>query len=63
MIVKRALYPFGGLGGGAHGQRKSSARLFGKEARFEVIGGIDFEQHACNDFEYLADAPSWCTEV
>jgi hypothetical protein len=44
------LYPFGGLGGGAVGQKHSLARLFGNEARFRVIGGIDFDQAACNDW-------------
>lgn len=57
------LYPFGGIGGGAIGQKASRARLFGHEARFRVVGGIDFDQAACNDFERLVGAPSLCRDI
>jgi site-specific DNA-cytosine methylase len=61
--VFRALYPFGGLGGGALGQGRCGARILGQHGRIEVLGGIDFEQLACQDFEYLAKAPAWCMDV
>lgn len=43
--------------------QKSRARLFGKEARFEVIGGIDFSASACRNFELLTEVPAWCADV
>lgn len=57
------LYPFGGIGGGALGQKRARARLFGHEARFRIVGGIDFDQAASNDFERLVGAPSLCRDI
>lgn len=62
-FVFRALYPFGGLGGGALGQSRCHARLLGAHGRIEVLGGIDFDDLACLDFELLAKAPSWCVDI
>lgn len=53
-----ALFPFGGIGGGALGFAQAHAELLGCRARFEVIGGIDFDAGACADFEYLTEKPS-----
>lgn len=61
--VFRVLYPFGGLGGGAVGQARCNVRLMGHHGRVEIMGGIDFEQLACLDFEMLAKAPAWCMDV
>lgn len=56
--VYRALFPFGGLGAGALGFCRARIDLLGTEHRFECIGGIDCDQLACQDFEYLTGAPS-----
>jgi site-specific DNA-cytosine methylase len=61
--VYTILYPFCGIGGGALGQKASRAKLLGVEARFRVIGGIDFDQAACNDFEHLVGAPALCRDI
>ena len=58
-----AFFPFGGSGGGALGFQQATARLFGVDARFRVLGGIDFEPHACADFEMLTGVPELCADV
>lgn len=58
-----ALFPFSGLGAGALGFLDASVTLFGREARFESLGGIDFDEVACRDFERLTGSPAWCTSV
>lgn len=58
-----ALFPFGGIGGGALGFSRAGARLFGKEAQFRVIGGIDFDAASCRDFTMLTGAPSLCADI
>lgn len=59
----RALFPFCGLGLGARGFLDATIKLLGTEARFESMGGIDFNAAACEDFEYLTDSPSWCADI
>lgn len=59
----RALFPFCGLGLGARGFLDGMIKLLGTEARFESMGGIDFDAAACEDFEYLTDSPSWCADI
>lgn len=58
-----ALFPFAGLGAGALGFLDASVALFGREARFRSLGGIDFDDVACADFEALTGSPAWCTSV
>jgi site-specific DNA-cytosine methylase len=58
-----ALFLFCGLGGGALGFQQASARLFGHEARFRSVGGIDIDPAACADFEYLTGSPALCTDI
>jgi site-specific DNA-cytosine methylase len=58
-----ALFPFCGIGGGALGFKESSAKLFGKEAAFKIIGGIDFDAPSCRDFTYLTGAPALCADI
>lgn len=58
-----ALFPFGGIGGGALGFSSASTRLFGREAAFRVIGGIDFDAPSCRDFTMLTGAPSLCADI
>lgn len=59
----RALFPFGGSGGGALGFVGAEARLFGHVGRFEALGSIDFDREACEDFERFVGAPAWCADV
>lgn len=61
--IYTALFPFGGMGGGGLGFKEATAHLFGTSARFRVIGGIDFEKLACQDFEKLVGAPSLCVDI
>lgn len=58
-----ALFPFGGIGGGALGFKGARAHLFGREATFRIIGGIDFDAPSCRDFTYLTGAPSLCADI
>jgi site-specific DNA-cytosine methylase len=52
----RALFGFSGSGLGAYGFARASARLLGRDAAFELVGGIDIDPRACADFEYLTGA-------
>lgn len=58
-----ALFPFGGLGAGALGFKRASARLFDATASFDVLGGIDFDDVASRDFVHLVDAPSLTADI
>ncbi len=55
--------PFGGAGGGALGLIESFATLFGETARFRLIGGFDFDQYACDAFEYLTGVKEHCIDA
>lgn len=61
--VYTALFPFGGLGAGARGFLDAQVQLLGRVGRFRCLGGIDFDERACADFEYLTGAPAWCADV
>lgn len=60
-----ALFPFGGIGGGALGFQRAEAELrgLGWRGTFRVLGGIDFDKLACEDFRRLTGAPSLCADV
>lgn len=58
-----ALFLFCGLGGGALGFQRAATRLFGNEARFRSIGGIDCDAGACADFEYLTKSPALLADL
>ncbi len=58
-----ALFPFCGLGAGALGFLQARASLFGTEARFRSLGGIDCDRDACADFEALTGSPALCADV
>jgi site-specific DNA-cytosine methylase len=62
-IVFTALFPFCGLGAGARGFLNARVTLLGHDARFEAMGGLDFDRDACVDFEKLTGAPAWCVDV
>lgn len=58
-----ALFPFCGIGGGALGFQEATAHLFGNEATFRIVGGIDFDAASCRDFTYLTGAPALCADI
>jgi site-specific DNA-cytosine methylase len=58
-----SLFLFCGLGGMAIGAQRARARLFGHEARFASLGGIDNDEGACRDFEYLTKSPALCADM
>jgi site-specific DNA-cytosine methylase len=53
------LFPFCGLGAGALGFLQAQHPT----VRFRVLGGIDFDALACQDFERLTKAPAWCVDI
>jgi site-specific DNA-cytosine methylase len=57
------LCPFGGMGGGALGFLQAHVAVAGVSATFRCLGNIDFDKHACADFEYLTGSPAWCVDV
>lgn len=64
-LVFTALFPFGGIAGGALGFQRANAALerLGIEASFKVLGGIDFDAGACEAFTALTGAPCLCADV
>jgi site-specific DNA-cytosine methylase len=64
--VKReytALFSFCGLGAGALGFIRASARILGTDVRFRSVGGIDIDPDACRDFERLTKSPALCADI
>lgn len=53
----RHFHLFCGLGGGARGFNRGSARVGNMQARFRCIGGIDVDAASIRDFERLAGVP------
>jgi site-specific DNA-cytosine methylase len=52
------LHLFCGIGGGGLGSAEARAQLDGHEAKFRVMGGVDLDAQACQDFERLVKAPA-----
>lgn len=63
MKTFRIAHMFCGIGGKGLGAARAIARHGDIEARFETIGGIDFDAQACKDFEMLVGAPALCADV
>jgi site-specific DNA-cytosine methylase len=61
--IYTAFFPFGGAGGGALGFQQAEFRMLGREARFQIVGGLDLDAAACADFEYLTGVPEACADV
>src|SRR5581483_5407486 len=59
----RHAHLFCGIGGGAVGFNRGSARVGNTEARFVCVGGIDSDPAACRDFERKARAPATCRDL
>lgn len=54
---------FCGIGGSALGTSAATARIGDQHARFECVGGVDFDELACKDFERLVGAGALHTDV
>ncbi len=54
---------FCGVGGITLGAQQAASRLFGHDARFRSVGGVDIDPAACRDFEYLTKSPALCTNI
>lgn len=54
---------FCGMGGKGLGASQALALVGDHEARFETVGGIDFDPLACKDFEMLVGAKALCADV
>lgn len=58
-----AFFPFCGIGGGALGFQRAAVRILGTDARFRVLGGVDLDAEACQDFEHLTGAPALAADI
>ncbi|MBN9568731.1 MAG: DNA cytosine methyltransferase [Alphaproteobacteria bacterium] len=59
----RHAHLFCGLGGGAKGFNRGTARAGNLSARFRCLGGIDSDPAALRDFERLAGVPGTCIDL
>jgi len=57
------LHLFSGLGGGALGFQRATAKWQGSHARFATLGGVDVDPDACRDFEMLTGVPATCMDL
>lgn len=62
-VAIRHFHIFCGLGGGAKGFNKGTARVGNLRARFECIGGIDVDPAAIRDFSRIAGVPGTCMDL
>ncbi len=58
-----AFFPCCGSGGAAIGAKDAISEYKGHVGRFRVIGGIDVDPEACEDFENLNGAPAYCMDL
>lgn len=56
-------FPFCGLGAGARGFLDAQVRLFGRDVRFESLGGIDLDAMGLADFRMLTKSPTLEADV
>ena len=54
---------FCGLGGGARGFNRATARVGSLQANFRCLGGIDVDAAAIRDFSRLAGVPGTCLDL
>ncbi|WP_135553295.1 DNA cytosine methyltransferase [Paenibacillus cymbidii] len=54
-----AIFPFGGIGGGAIGTKQARPEAFGIVGDCEVICGMDVDPDACRNFEAFTGAPCY----
>lgn len=53
----------GGVGSGARGLQDAHARVGTLEAEMECVGGMDWDQLACDDFYRLLGVPQTCRDL
>ncbi len=58
-----AFFPCCGSGGAAIGAAKAISEFKGHVGKFRVVGGIDVDPEACEDFENLTGAPAHCMDL
>ena len=58
-----AFFPCCGSGGAAIGAARAISEFKGHVGRFRVVGGIDVDPEACQDFELLTGAPAYCMDL
>lgn len=58
-----AIFPFGGSGGGALGFKLARGAAHGLRGRFRILGGLDFDKVACEDFEAFVGSPSHHVDI
>jgi site-specific DNA-cytosine methylase len=64
MIIEKEVrhwHAWAGIGGGARGFNKGTARVGNLVARFRCLGGVDIDPAACRDFEARVGVP--CTRL
>lgn len=54
---------FCGIGGGAIGFNRGSARVGAVRAKFVCVGGVDVDPASCRDFERNVGAPASCLDL
>mgnify|MGYP000893330081 CR=1 FL=1 len=58
-----AFFPCCGSGGAAIGAAEAISEFKGHVGKFRVVGGIDVDPEACQDFENLTGAPAHCMDL
>lgn len=61
--VYKSFHFFCGIGGTKLGEAKARAVVGDVEARFESLGGVDFDAQACRDYERVAGGRALCADV
>ena len=61
--VYKSFHFFCGVGGTKLGEQKARALVGDTSARFESIGGVDFDEQACRDYEKVAGGRVLCADV
>lgn len=59
----RHFHIFCGIGGGARGFNRGSARVGSMTARFRCLGGVDVDAAAIRDFGNIAGVPGTCLDM
>lgn len=61
--VYTSFHFFCGIGGTKLGEQKARALVGEHAARFESLGGVDFDEQACRDYERIAGGRALCADV
>jgi len=58
-----AFFPFCGSGPGARGFLDAQVDMLNRRCTFRSLGGIDFDEEACADFEMLTGSRALCADI